>query len=401
MSVVIACCCAAVTQIHKTGSTTFHNIVCRFALTRHLKVALFTSIYGKPFPDTCRPHLLFEVIDEAGGNYTRYNVACDHARYDTKYPYAYMAADTVSVSLVREPFSRLKSAFRYFGLTKQLGLSHYAYPLYEYLLRVNQSLASSKCPLWTRNTQMYTFGWPDIHNNSVRAARRYIRHIDAKFDLVLTLERFPESLVLMRRRYGWTTRDIMHSMNNVRAAPRPSVPRDAVRLERARAIDRRFSRVDYVMYEYFANKLDAILAKQPPDFQHEVAYFKSLNSNVTSQCRAAWGRFSREAHVLGWPRDELLKRLRQTVVARVAAARWHDAFALTMLDCRLMLIDTLYYQNALRVRQFPGTCHRPGGPPVRQPVHRNHLISDNWCRPDINDTYSFSLEALMGREKLL
>ena len=393
-------------QIHKTGSTTFHNILCRFALHRNLKVALFTSQYGKPFPDTCRPELLFEHLPIAesdviaNSSFTPYNIACDHARYDERYPFSYMPRDTVSVTLIREPFSRLTSAFRYFGLAKQLDLAGEQYPLYQFLLRVNSSKTAAKIPVWTRNTQMYTFGWPDIHNNSDAAVRRYVSLIESRFDLVLTVERLHESLVLLRRRYGWSMRDILHSMNNVHRRVTPSLPSDDAGLARARAIDRRFSRADYIMYEHFARKLNQSIAKQPSDFHQEVAYFRQLNDNVTSQCATALRHFHRHARFSPDSRQQQLRRLYKPVFI-AAAGRWHTSFNLTLLDCRLMTIDTLFYQNALRVRQFPATCGRTGGPPVRQPVYKNHVIGENWCRNDTRDIYNFSLDALLGRERLL
>ena len=98
---------------------------------------------------------------------------CDHAVFDARYPFEYMTQNPVAISFIREPFSRLKSAFRYFGIDKHLKLHRYKYPLYEFLRKINSSSYSWKIPLFTKNTQMFTFGWKDNLNKKTKRDRLY------------------------------------------------------------------------------------------------------------------------------------------------------------------------------------------------------------------------------------
>lgn len=389
-------------QVHKTGSTTFHNILVRFGLRHHLKTALFTSEYGKPHPHTCRPELLFEIINPS--KFTPYNIVCDHATFNEVYPFVYMPPDTVSLALIREPFARLGSAFRYFGAAKLLNLTSYEHPLYEFLLRwqnyqqtvftyVNKTIPRPRTPFGTQNTQILTFGWKPDQST----ADDYIKYLDSKFDLILTQDRLFESLVLLKRKYHWTLQDILHTVmnqGNTKKGKKPQVPEDIERLSKAKAIDRQFSNADYKLYEHFSRKLETLINEQSEDFQDEVSYFQELNANLSEPCTANWTHFRNKVYGQKPSRPSIMEELRAPLV-NIPASKWNDHFVISLLDCRLMRIDTLHYHNALRIRQFPRTCGRQSGPSVRPPIYKNHMINKSWCMNDTEPIFNFSLEQMM------
>ena len=130
------------------------------------------------------------------------------------------------------------------------------------------------------------------------------------------------------------------------------------------------------MYDFFLQKLGKIFAKYGVDFQQEVDYFTYLNLIVSFTCQQALTNFRNNKNKTKTDRAQLVSKLRE-IVLRVPRTPWHRSFSVSLTTCRLMQIDTLHYQNAIRVRQFPATCDPKAGPPfVREPKHKNHQIGD-------------------------
>ena len=381
-------------------------------------MALYNSMYGKPFFDIAKPELLFEVIDKysdvtmnrtfneskTSHTFQPYNIMADHTKFDARFPFEYMTQPVTSVSMIRHPFTHLQSAFRYFGLEKKFGITE-DYPLYEFLRRVqatgfdNYRRPKAHVPVWIRNGQMYTFGYPHWNENDVDLAKMYVKYIDCKFDLVFPLERLFEGLVLVRRRYNWTTTDILHFHNNKHSSKRDFLPHnDTAKMDYARKIDEKLNRADYLMYKFFAKKFDDVISKQDSDFHSEVRYFRALNTNISTLCRKAFLRVrNSQEYLQPLSRRHVMEELRGVAV-RVKSSPWHDAFTLSHVDCRLMMIDTLDFQNALRVRQFPKACkpHSNDGPALRPVQHSHHNLIPKWCSNDTDPIYNFPLNQFLG-----
>ena len=218
----------------------------------------------------------------------------------------------------------------------------------------------------------------------------YIKHLDEKFKLVFTLDKFMETLVHLKRSFGWDMKDILHMANN--RGRSMEMPTEREDMNMMVETNKKISWADYRMYDYFSQKLGKILANYGADFQQEVEYFADLNSNVSSTCQQALTDFRHNKDKMKTDRAQLLSKLRE-IVLRIPTTRWHRSFSVSLTTCRLMQIDTLHYQNAIRVRQFPATCDPKAGPPfVREPKHKNHQIGDEWCAKDTGDIYNFSLE---------
>ena len=371
-------------------------------------------MYGKPFRDIAKPDLLFEIIEKYENNtqnsseFVPYNIMCDHTRFDERFPFEYMAQPVVSLSMIRHPFTHLQSAFRYFGIENTYEISG-DFPLYEFLRRVNATgfdrmrRPRAHVPVWVRNAQMYTFGYPHWNENDEDLAKLYVKYIDCKFDVVFPLERFYEALILLRRRFHWKIRDILHFHNNKHSVSKDFLPKnDSEKMNFARRVDERLNRADYILYNHFAAKFQELVSREGDDFQSEVRYFRSLNANVTKMCKRNFFafrnplNFSAEANS-SISRSHVLEQLQQVAV-RVEATDWHESLSLTHVDCRLMMLDTLEFQNAFRVRQFAKACdpESPVGPRLRPVKYMHHVLGPKWCANDTRAIYNFPLNKFMA-----
>ena len=93
----------------------------------------------------------------------------------------------------------------------------------------------------------------------------------------------------------------------------------------------------------------------------------------------------------------MLEQLQQVAV-RVEATDWHESLSLTHVDCRLMMLDTLEFQNAFRVRQFAKACdpESPVGPRLRPVKYMHHVLGPKWCANDTRPIYNFPLNKFMA-----
>ena len=96
--------------------------------------------------------------------------------------------------------------------------------------------------------------------------RKRIMYYESEFDLVLLVEHFDESLVVMKDILCWDLQDIMYLKQNERAAKFKS---NIVRPE-SRLILQQWMWSDYQLYNYFSHKLSDQIKEIG---QKEVRYF--------------------------------------------------------------------------------------------------------------------------------
>lgn len=114
-----------------------------------------------------------------------------------------------------------------------------------------------------------------------------------EFEVVLILERLDESLVLMKRHFGWSLLDVMFlTVNEGCGHMRPwdyyvvKCPLKVTDL-RSAAINklRKKLRIDIKLYEAAVTRLDAMIAQHDPvEFAHDLAMLRHLNAQLAKQC---------------------------------------------------------------------------------------------------------------------
>lgn len=111
----------------------------------------------------------------------------------------------------------------------------------------------------TRNVISRYFGLPRKVNDR-KAGDASIRLVDRKFDLVMILERLDEGLVLLKQRLCWTMKDILY----VPIAVLQYTGKNTHQLDELIVKHRRWSTIDYAMYEHFKRKLEVCMANYRP-----------------------------------------------------------------------------------------------------------------------------------------
>ncbi|KAI8513477.1 hypothetical protein Bbelb_101160 [Branchiostoma belcheri] len=186
-----------------------------------------------------------------------YDALFGHMVYNKTWLQSKFPSNTAYISLIREPFSHLKSCMSFYSLPKLLNITS-TNPIKTFL----------RDPWKYQNLSEAFFTFCN------EAAEAYIKGLDEDFTLVLLLEHLDESLVLLRRLMRWGIQDVLYDIipKNVRKYTYKSYTPTAEELANLR----RWKAVDYRLYDMFNRSLWRKIEAEGPDFYQELQYYREL-----------------------------------------------------------------------------------------------------------------------------
>ncbi|ESP02827.1 hypothetical protein LOTGIDRAFT_74722, partial [Lottia gigantea] len=201
-----------------------------------------------------------------------YNILIEHSIYNQSMLQQLMPRDTIYISSIRHPLSRLKSSFNYFNTPKQCNLTNKTDPVNEYLNNVQnipQYFCTGLVKTWRRfcppvkfsqmhNEMAHSLGMPlgfplgrkDITEN-LEAVKDYIRGLGENFHLIMIVEYFHESLILLKRLMCWSFKDLFYVSRNVGYY---SYKHSKVNTKNTEFFEK-WNEIDYLLYNHFNKTL--------------------------------------------------------------------------------------------------------------------------------------------------
>ncbi|XP_060070343.1 galactose-3-O-sulfotransferase 3-like [Ylistrum balloti] len=317
----------AFVKVHKAASTTVQNIFLRFAMQKDLLVVM------PHVPNFFYPNVISTYNTVTNRNILpaprnrSYEILCCHVLYNRTAFERIMPQDTVYIGIVRDPFDHFKSILNYFR-PKQVFEIDDAFPESRFLqdpeFYNNGSLSS-----FLDNSMAFEYGFPPnlFKTRNKTEIQQYIMKLEKEFQLIIVVERFDESMILMRRLLNWKIKDVLYMKHNVRRKGSGDFlfsPGDGYRHSR-------WDELDYSLYDHFFKRIQFQLREQGPDIYEEVLYFRRLRRDIAFFCQQIPGKDS---------------------TYTVTASRWNDAFVVTGKDCHYMTIPEISYINELRLKQY-------------------------------------------------
>ncbi|XP_064424314.1 galactosylceramide sulfotransferase isoform X2 [Latimeria chalumnae] len=200
-------------KTHKTASSTILNILFRFGEKHRLKFAFprgrndfyYPSFFDRTQVQDYRPGMCFNII-------------CNHMRFHYDEIRKVVPADTVFFTVLRDPAYLFESSFHYFGriipLTWKISaddkLSEFLRDPWHYYD------PSGFNAHYLKNLQFFDFGFDNNLNPEDPKVEEHIKTIAERFHLVMLLEYFDESLVLLKELLCWDMEDILYFKLNAR-----------------------------------------------------------------------------------------------------------------------------------------------------------------------------------------
>ncbi|XP_052276399.1 galactosylceramide sulfotransferase-like [Dreissena polymorpha] len=278
----------------KCATQTMVQIFRRFGYRRHLNFVLPRggNIYlGWPY---------IPELQDYRPSKRPFNALAEHSVYNETVMKSIMPKTTHYVTIIREPFSQFKSSFHYFNVanisrmkkTKD-DISEYLHHLdtYETFYKTPAASATRYCIpdefSVTKNLLSHCLGMPlgfpagreNITSQSGKIAE-YIEMLDRNFMLVMIMEYFHESLVLLKRLMCWSMEDIMYHTVNVGQYSYKDKTPDPENLK----IYKHWSGVDFLLYNHFNQSFWKKVKHQGDDFFDEVKTFNDIHTRVSKYC---------------------------------------------------------------------------------------------------------------------
>ncbi|OWF42716.1 galactose-3-O-sulfotransferase 2-like [Mizuhopecten yessoensis] len=274
----------AFVKIHKAASTTIANIFQRYGYENNL---VFAQPRGKGGDGpSLTPRYFFPPP-----NNKIYDIACAHAGYNREEFSTVLPNDTVYIGVVREPYSHFRSFIRYFRPKNVLNIPG-NHPVLDYLSHSEHHIKyHGSIHIRTKkidhefNMMAIEFGFPGelFLNMDRKGLQMYLRKLDKEMDIMLVVEHFDESIVLMRRLLNWDLRYMLYGKIHVNKEEDP-------RLQFGSTEEQLFknrSYLDYALYDLFLEKMKKNLKRQLPDFYEELAYFRKTRIKFENFCLSA------------------------------------------------------------------------------------------------------------------
>jgi hypothetical protein len=120
--------------------------------------------------------------------------------------------------------------------------------------------------------------YPPAYDNMTRV-RQEIKKLDRDFELVLIMEYFDESLILLKKAFCWTLQDLLYVKFNQRQH------KPAIRIgEKVKRNIRKWNKADVMFYDHFNKTLWRKIEEYGPSFWKDLKEFRQLNSKMQSSC---------------------------------------------------------------------------------------------------------------------
>jgi hypothetical protein len=167
-----------------------------------------------------------------------------------------MPADTIFVTILRDPVLVIESIFSYYNM-KQLYHENSTIDFLEKFFSSSSNTSTYHSLFRERivgrfgsNQMSFDLGFDVEHFDNLEMITKFIKTIDSQFHLVMIADRMEESLILLQHLLCWTRNDMITFQHNVRnvdvSRNLPSTLQQKIRS---------LSKADELLYKYFSDKL--------------------------------------------------------------------------------------------------------------------------------------------------
>lgn len=186
------------------------------------------------------------------------HILCNHARYNRPAMDIVMRSDTKYITILRDPVNQFESTFNYMELYRDFNLPKFPNPMevflknpYGHLQNLTKRVKSLPESInLVRNGMFFDLGFSSLMGSRKDSElRSAIANIEKEFSLVLIMEYFDESLVLLKREFCWDLDDVIYIKQNQRKHGN-NTSHNFISAQLRRRI-RNWNRADALLYEHF------------------------------------------------------------------------------------------------------------------------------------------------------
>ena len=269
-------------KTHKTGSSTITNILNRFADANNLTILLPNeNTYSFNWPNKFR---LGYARDTHG---KMPHILANHARYSRKSMHVLFPREkTAYITILRDPVKQWESTFSYMSFPYILNIQKKQDPLDFFLkhppsmANINSNARRFPSIYLIKNPLFFDLGLDYRYYENTTMIKRALKTIDNDFDLVLMMEHFDESMVLLKRRLCWDIDDVIFFKTNERL----NKNKRRVMTGEQQAEIRKWNNADASLYDFFIEKFWKEIEKEGTEFYDDLEELKKRKKYYFDVC---------------------------------------------------------------------------------------------------------------------
>ncbi|XP_070537337.1 galactose-3-O-sulfotransferase 3-like [Ptychodera flava] len=274
-------------KTHKTGSSTTSAIINRYGLNMNLSFVINKNNWPSGninfmslSEDSVQTTFLPPRSKPSGGwkEYT-YDICAVHARYFRSAFESFMPPDTRYVTILREPVSQFESAFHFFMFGNVVTGNHARDVFNEFLRapKFYREQLNRERWLLSRNSQLYDLGLDHCFHDNETIVTDHIKMLQETLDLVLIVEYYDESLILLKKLMNWTFDDIVYIPQNERHCRLEIDLSMRVKIQNWNSVDKR-------LYDTFNKTFWDKVRDYGPSFDEDLRLFREKKDDVMTKC---------------------------------------------------------------------------------------------------------------------
>ncbi|XP_070546323.1 galactosylceramide sulfotransferase-like [Ptychodera flava] len=260
---------------YKTGGSTISSLLLRFGMKNKLVAALKNESREDYYIRLNRKKHRLEIIYYNCSNFPGYEYLCLHIDMYDRLSLERIIPNAKYFTIVRSPYTHLKSKFYYDR--RDMNLVMLPDPFARYLRDIMENAKVDKLLLHWTNSFSTHFGL-DVYANKTSSLAA-LERLNGELDLVMLLEYFDESLVLLKKTMCWDFEDIIYHPCKVHTEYQPPMT------DRLRDIITKVSRADIRLYSFFNKTFWERVANYDGDFEADLAKLRSVQKAAKVRCQ--------------------------------------------------------------------------------------------------------------------
>ncbi|EDO43829.1 predicted protein, partial [Nematostella vectensis] len=264
-------------KTHKTGSSTITNILNRFGDKNNLLFALPKYGYSLRWPAKFQVSHMAPLPIQP-------HILANHARNNPLTLYeVFPKTSWKYITILRNPVMQYESLFHFFKFSQLLKVNGHPKEALSMFLQSPRSYKPSNHHTIThlvRNPMLFDLGFEKEYFDNTTALHAYIDFLNREFDLVLIMDYWDESMVLLKRRLCWELDDVIYLKLNSRV----NEDKRGNMSESTKQNILRWNHGDAMLFEFFNKLFWANVRAEGPEFYNDLEELQKKKKDVLNRC---------------------------------------------------------------------------------------------------------------------
>ncbi|XP_070568382.1 galactosylceramide sulfotransferase-like [Ptychodera flava] len=264
-------------KTRKTGGSTTSNILFRYGMRNNLTAVLqekakaFINMTSANTPD---------IVHYGCSSFKGYNYIANHMQYN-RAVMDQLVPNAKFFTILRSPYQQFHSAFYWYGYYDRLVAKGSKHPFDDFFKSTSERIVREqivKTLSRIKNSQSWMLGLNPEYQDDETAVDLKIKELDRGLDLVMLLEYYEESLVLLKRLLCWNDDDMFYYVSKAHGSEQMPLPHSVEsKIEK-------WNSADFKLYNHFNKTFWRKVKNYNGDFERDLENLRTKQRDALGRC---------------------------------------------------------------------------------------------------------------------